>query len=52
MQCNVCNCEFDIAAEGGIEGYFGIIPVCFCPTCFSCMIDMVSQLQDEEVEIE
>lgn len=51
MECSVCNTEFDIQGEGGISGEFGIIPVQFCPTCLSCMIDMVSQLQDMDSEI-
>lgn len=45
--CNVCSCDFDIESEGGIEGYFGIIPVEFCPTCLSSMFDMVEQLSDK-----
>ena len=48
MECSVCNVEFDLLSEGGIEGNFGIIPVQFCPTCLSCMIDMVCQLQSDE----
>jgi hypothetical protein len=40
--CNVCSCEFT-DSEGGIDGYFGILPVHFCPTCFSSMCDMASQ---------
>jgi hypothetical protein len=40
--CNVCSCEFT-DDEGGIDGYFGILPVHFCPTCFSSMCDMASQ---------
>jgi len=57
-ECSVCSCEFDIEAEGGIAGYFGILPVSFCPTCYSCMCDMVDQatckewvgLTDAEIE--
>jgi hypothetical protein len=29
--------------EGGVVGYFGILPVAFCPTCYSSMVDMISQ---------
>ena len=47
--CNVCQCEFT-DDEGGIDGYFGILPVHFCPTCFSCMCDMASQYIDPEEE--
>ena len=49
-KCNICSCEFT-EDEGGIVGYFGMLPVAFCPTCHSCMTDMVQQqLQLEEVE--
>ena len=41
-KCNVCSCDFT-DDEGGIQGHFGILPVAFCPTCYSCMVDMVSQ---------
>ena len=41
-KCNVCSCEFT-DAEGGTLGYFGMIPVAFCPTCYSCMTDMIQQ---------
>lgn len=46
QKCNVCSCTFT-NDEGGIHGYFGIIPVSFCPTCFSCMCDMVQQVTHE-----
>jgi hypothetical protein len=45
--CNVCSCEFT-DDEGGIDGYFGILPVHFCPTCFSSMCDMASQYLSPE----
>jgi len=50
-QCSVCKCEFSIEDEGGIDGFFGILPVAFCPTCLSCMCDMAEQLNhfDEEL---
>ena len=48
-KCNVCSCEFT-EDEGGVLGYFGILPVAFCPTCYSSMVDMVSQ--DLEIGIE
>ena len=41
-KCTVCKCEFT-DAEGGVQGYFGILPVAFCPTCYSSMYDMVQQ---------
>ena len=51
-RCTVCACEFT-EDEGGVLGYFGILPVAFCPTCYSSMYDMVQQdlaLADEGVE--
>jgi hypothetical protein len=47
--CNVCQCDFT-DDEGGIQGYLGILPVAFCPTCFSGLCDMVDQLNDREWE--
>jgi hypothetical protein len=44
-KCSVCSCNFT-DAEGGVDGHFGMLPVAFCPTCFSCMIDMAEQYLD------
>jgi hypothetical protein len=44
-QCSVCSCDYT-DDEGGVEGNFGILPVSFCPTCFSCMCDMAAQYFD------
>ena len=41
-KCNVCSCDFT-EDEGGVLGYFGMLPVAFCPTCYSSMVDMVQQ---------
>jgi len=46
-KCSVCSCEFT-DDEGGVQGYFGILPVAFCPTCYSSMYDMVQQDMNEE----
>lgn len=48
-KCNVCQCDFT-DDEGGIQGYFGILPVAFCPTCYASMCDMVGQIDDREWE--
>ena len=48
-KCSVCQCDFT-DDEGGVHGDFGIIPVSFCPTCFSCMCDMAEQLDYREWE--
>ncbi len=47
--CNVCQCDFT-DDEGGVQGYLGILPVAFCPTCFAGLCDMVEQLNDREWE--
>lgn len=41
----MCSCDHT-DDEGGIDGYFGILPVSFCPTCFSSMCDMAAQYLD------
>jgi len=43
--CNVCQCDFT-DDEGGVQGYLGILPVAFCPTCYAGIVDMVEQLDD------
>ena len=48
-KCNVCQCDFT-DDEGGVQGYFGILPVAFCPTCFASMCDMIDQFDDREWE--
>jgi hypothetical protein len=51
-KCSVCSCEFT-EDEGGILGFFGMLPVAFCPFCFSSMCDMVDQLSiDDDLEEE
>lgn len=51
-KCSVCSCTFT-DDEGGVDGHFGMLPVAFCPTCFSCMIDMAEQYLDVgEMEFE
>jgi len=32
-ECSICGGPFDLDKEGGSEGYIGILPVAFCPTC-------------------
>jgi hypothetical protein len=31
--CTICSGDFDLEKEGGSEGFIGILPVSFCPTC-------------------
>lgn len=51
-QCNVCSCDYS-DDEGGVQGYIGMLPVSFCPTCFSGICDMANQYMEttpEEIE--
>lgn len=48
-KCSVCQTDFT-DDEGGMLGYIGILPVAFCPFCYSGICDMVEQLDDREWE--
>ena len=45
--CSICGGEYD-EDYGGIQGYFGIIPVTFCEWCVPNMIDMVEQITGDD----
>ncbi len=51
-QCSICDTDFVIEEEGGVNGSFGILPVSFCPFCFTSIIDMVKQLGIDDGEEE
>jgi len=44
-ECTACKCEFS-EDEGGIRGYFGMLYMAFCPTCYACIWDMVDQQKE------
>ena len=48
--CSTCSADFSLEEEGGIEGDFGILPVAFCPTCLSSLINMVHWLEGDDEE--
>lgn len=56
LTCAVCQCGFDIHAEGGIAGYLGILPIALCPMCFSGLDMFFTELhgcgEEEEDEEE
>ena len=52
VECNVCSADFSLEKEGGVEGYFGVLLVRFCPFCLASMFDMVEQLTEPDDESE
>lgn len=50
-KCSVCSCDFSLEEEGGISGAFGVLPVDFCPTCFSSMMDMADKLGGDDMTL-
>ena len=56
LTCSICESPVALAHEGGIQGFFGMLPVAFCVWCYTSMEDMVSQQclrcqEDEETGI-
>ena len=53
FDCSICQCKFT-EDEGGLQrGVIGMLPVSFCPTCFSGIMDMAEYFKgdmDEEEE--
>ena len=44
-ECTICGGPFDLDLEGGTEGSIGILPVAFCPTCKTGILDFADQYQ-------
>lgn len=44
LVCSICGVGFVPFDEGGMAGEFGIIPVAFCSTCYTGVVDMVHQM--------
>jgi hypothetical protein len=49
--CSVCSTEYS-DDEGGVQGHFGMLPVSFCPTCFSSACDMAIQFVEPDLELQ
>ena len=50
--CSICDSDYDEEC-GGVQGYFGIMPITFCEWCYSSIIDMAKYhmgLTEEEEE--
>ena len=42
FDCSICDCKFT-EDEGGLQrGVIGMLPISFCPTCFSGILEMVN----------
>jgi len=52
FNCSICNSTFT-EDEGGMDnGMIGILPVSFCPTCFSGILNMAEYFMDKSDEKE
>lgn len=47
-KCIICECEV-MEEEGCYQGLFGMLPVLFCPTCFSCLVEMVNSYYEDPI---
>ena len=48
FKCTICDCKFT-EDEGGLQrGVIGMLPVSFCPTCFSGIMDMAEYFRDKD----
>lgn len=47
LECTVCTADFEFDKVGGIDGYFGAIPVAFCPDCYASIEEMVALVREE-----
>lgn len=45
--CTVCTGLFNIETEGGAEGFIGMLPVAFCPTCRVGILDFADVVASE-----
>jgi len=52
VYCSICTGPFDLESEGGTQGYIGIIPVAFCPTCKVGVIECGQGYNYYEEELE
>ena len=48
FRCKICECNFT-EGEGGLHnGLIGMIPVAFCPTCFSGLFSMIEYFKGDD----
>ena len=52
FECTICDCKFS-EQEGGLQrGVIGMIPISFCPTCFSGIMEMADYFRGKDEEEE
>ena len=47
LECTICTADFELDKVGGIDGYFGVQPVAFCPDCYAAIEEMVAMVNEE-----
>ena len=52
FDCTICKCKFSEQAGGLQRGVIGIIPISFCPTCFSGIMEMADYFRGTNEEEE
>ena len=48
FKCTICDCKFTEDEGGLLQGVIGMLPVSFCPTCFSGIMDMAEYFRDKD----
>ena len=52
FDCTICKCKFS-EQEGGLQrGVIGMIPISFCQTCFSGIMEMADYFRGKDEEEE
>ena len=48
--CSICDSKFSESEGGMNSGYIGILPVSFCPTCLTGIMEMARYFYDLDNE--
>ena len=52
FECTICNCKFSEHECGLQQGVIRMIPISFCPTCFSGIMEMADYFRGTNEEEE
>jgi len=50
FNCTICDCTFTENEGGLLQGVIGMIPISFCPTCFSGVLEMSDYFRNNKGE--